>query len=84
MTDKERQDSRILLQFIAERNFVLECQEILYVIDIRLHPQLDHIRFNVGSSEYEMWDKEGCYFKFTALNYDEKRDNYKYLRSLKK
>ena len=76
-------DSLKLKEYILQRGGVLESEEILYVIDINLHPQINHISFNSGINEYTMWDFEGMEFKFIALNYGEKREDY-YKRSLSK
>ena len=53
-----------LKQYIDERNGVLNRDEIKFVIDINLHPQLDHIEFNPYSNTYDMWDNEGNYYHF--------------------
>lgn len=83
MTNEEKKDSKLLMQFINERNGILENYETIYAIDISLHPQIDHIQFNVANNLYEMWDKEGNYFRFLALNYKETKNEY-YLKKLKK
>lgn len=84
MTYANTEDSKMLMQYILERGSLLELEEILYVINIELHPQIDHISYNAGTNEYIMWDCEGNEFKFTALNYGEKRNDYQYKRSLSK
>ena len=84
MTYEEKENSRQLLQYILERNCVLESHELLYAVDLRLHPQLDHIEFHDVNNEYKMWDKEGCFFNFIALNYKETREEYYKKRSLTK
>ena len=76
-------DSLKLKEYILQRGRVLESEEILYVIDINLHSQINHISFNSGTNEYIMWDFEGMEFRFIALNYGEKREDY-YKRSLSK
>lgn len=76
MTKEEIIDSENLLNFIRNRDYILETEELLYVTDLRLHPQLDHICFNSSSSEYSMWDKNGNFFNFFALNINEKRNDF--------
>lgn len=76
MTQEEIIDSKNMLKYIEARNYLLETEELLYITDLKLHPQLDHISFNVFSSEYRMWDKRGTFFKFYALNINEKRSDF--------
>ena len=78
-----RNDSLKLKEYILQRQSILEFEEILYVININLHPQINHITYNSGTNEYTMWDCDGNYFNFIALNYGEKREDY-YKRSLSK
>ena len=70
MSDEERLDSINLYNFIEERNGVLEASETRYAIDTNEHPQINHIIYHAGGSKYEMWDKEGKYFTFKALEYN--------------
>lgn len=71
------EDSKILKQYILERESLLELEEILYVTNINLHPQINHISYNAGDNEYIMWDCEGNEFNFKALNYGERRNDSK-------
>ena len=76
MTQEEIIDSENMLKYIEARNYLLETEELLYITDLKLHPQLDHICFNAFSSEYCMWDKRGTFFKFCVLNINEKRSEF--------
>lgn len=71
MTESEKQDSIFLNNFISERDGILESPETRYAIDIVEHPQLDHITFYPDNSVYKMWDSDGNYFTFKALDYSE-------------
>ncbi len=53
-----------LKQYIDERNGQLNKNEIKFVTDISLHPQLNHITFNQWNSSYDMWDNLGNYYHF--------------------
>ena len=53
-----------LKQYIDERNGALNKDETKFVIDINLHPQLNHIEFNPYNNTYDMWDNEGNYYHF--------------------
>lgn len=76
MTYQEKEDSLRLKEFIEERGGVLEREELLYIMDRNLHPQINHIQLvSADENKYEMWDYEGNYFTFVALNYWEKRTN---------
>lgn len=53
-----------LKQYIDKRNGKLNKEEAMFVININLHPQLNHITFNVFDTSYDMWDDEGNYYHF--------------------
>ena len=76
MTQEEIIYSKYMLKYIEDREYLLETEEILYITDLNLHPQLDHICFNSSINEYCMWDRKGTEFKFCALNINEKRSDF--------
>ena len=53
-----------LKNYINGRNGKLNREETAFVIDIKEHPQINHITFNVWDSSYDMWDREGNHFHF--------------------
>ena len=57
--------------FLKQRNYHLGGNDLLYILDVKQHPQINHIKFNPYDNSYEMWDKEGNYFHFTAIPYKE-------------
>lgn len=57
--------------YIAQRGYQLNQEEIKEVIDILKNPQLDHIEYNAYDDRYEMWDREGNYFTFKVKYEDE-------------
>ena len=56
-----------LKQYIDERNGVLDSEETKFVIDVKLHPQLNHVSFNQGDCSYDMWDNLGNYYHFSVI-----------------
>lgn len=57
--------------FLEQRNYHLGGNDLLFILDVKQHPQINHIKFNPYDNSYEMWDKEGNYFHFTAIPYKE-------------
>lgn len=55
-------------KYINDRNGALHGEEILFITDIRQHPQLNHIVFHSKDNSYEMWDKYGNYYQFKVTN----------------
>ncbi len=37
-----------------------------YINIIQTSPQINHVIYRPFGSYYEMWDKNGCYWKFTV------------------
>lgn len=58
-------------EFLKQRNYYIGGDDLLKVTSTIENPQLDHIKFNQGTNEYEMWDKEGNYYIFEAMPYKE-------------
>lgn len=58
-------------EFLRKRNHYIGGDDLMKVTSILNNPQLNHIKFNAETSEYEMWDKEGNYFNFKAMPYTE-------------
>lgn len=71
MNNAEKTDSKNLLQYIKSRNNYLNQEEILFAVNLFLHPQLNHIYFNSETFEYHMWDSDGNYFTFKAIQIDD-------------
>lgn len=40
----------------------------LYVKIIQTSPQINHVKYNPFGNYYEMWDNEGCYWKYSIYN----------------
>lgn len=53
-----------LQQYIHDRNYSLAREEILFVTDIRQHPQLVRITYNPWSNSYDMYDRDGNHYNF--------------------
>ena len=60
-----------ITEFLKQRNYYIGGDDLLKVTSTEENPQLDHIKFNQGTNEYEMWDKEGNYYIFEAMPYKE-------------
>lgn len=60
-----------ITEFLKQRNYYVGGDDLLKVTSTEENPQLDHIKFNQGTNEYEMWDKEGNYYIFEAMSYKE-------------
>lgn len=60
-----------ITEFLKQRNYYIGGDDLLKVTSTEENPQLDHIRFNQGTNEYEMWDREGNYYIFEAMPYKE-------------
>lgn len=60
-----------ITEFLKQRNYYVGGDDLLKVTSTEENPQLDHIKFNQGTNEYEMWDKEGNYYIFEAMPYKE-------------
>lgn len=52
-----------LKQYIDERNGQLTVDEIFFVLNHEVNPQIDHIVAN--NSHYDIWDYDGNYYSFT-------------------
>lgn len=63
--------SHEIQQLINLRNGILGGDELLIAISPQENPQLDHITYDSGNMEYKMWDNQGQYFNFKAMNYQE-------------
>lgn len=56
-------------EYLKERNYYLTSDEIIYVTNIELHPQLARIRYNNEFDFYEMWTSDNYYFKFGCKSF---------------
>jgi len=63
-----------LEQFIQDREYYIGGDDLNKVISPTENPQLNHIKFHSDYNYYEMWDKEGNYYKFGAMPYAEAKE----------
>lgn len=49
-------------KYIENRNYELNSEEILNIIDVSKNPQINHIIYE--NNLYKVWDKDGNYFEF--------------------
>lgn len=66
-----------IYRFLAERNYVLNAEELEMIISITSNPQLNHISYNNYTNTYNMWDSYGNFYEFTCYEYDNNKDNIK-------
>ena len=59
--------SHEIKEYIEKRNYVLTSEEVWFITDITLHPQINHIIFK--ENHYEMWDNNGEHFIFYCKPY---------------
>lgn len=60
-----------LSKFIEERQYYLGGDDLCKATSVKENPQLDHIKYNPFDQTYDMWDREGNYYHFTAMPYEE-------------
>ena len=53
-------------QYLKERNYILDSESILPVIDLLVNTQIARIKYSSENNEYEIWTHDGYYFKFTV------------------
>lgn len=63
--------SHEIQEYIKLRNYLIGGDDLLTLTSIEENPQLNHIIYHPDSSSYEMWDRDGEYFNFKAMNYEE-------------
>ena len=60
-----------ITNFLAEHNYHIGGDDLLFIINPKNHPQINHIQYNPYENKYEMWDDEGNYFCFWPIPYEE-------------
>ena len=60
-----------LEQFIKARNYYLGGDDLMLATSTIENPQLNHIKYEPYENKYKMWDKEGHYYEFTLMPYEE-------------
>ncbi len=60
-----------LEEFLKERGYYIGGDDLIKVISTEENPQLDHIMYEPSTNKYKMWDREGHYYEFTAMPYEE-------------
>ena len=58
-------------KLLKDNNYYVGGDDLVKVTSTKENPQLNHIKFNPYNNEFEMWDKDGEYFRFTAMPYKE-------------
>lgn len=61
-------------KFLKDRNYTVGGDDLINLIDTRKNPQLSHIEYNAGNGSYDMWDKEGNHYHFSAIPYNEAKE----------
>lgn len=60
-----------IYKFLEERQYYIGGDDLAKVTSVIENPQLNHIKFNPWDGTYDMWDKEGNYFHFQSMTYEE-------------
>lgn len=60
-------------QYLKERNYILDSESVLPVIDLLTNTQITRIKYSSETNEYEIWTHDGYYFKFRVEQYTRKR-----------
>lgn len=60
-----------LKKFIEERDYYLGGDDLLKAISVQENPQLKKVQFFAADNKYFMQDKEGNYYVFGAMPYEE-------------
>ena len=55
--------------YLKERNYYLNSNEVLLITNIELNPQISRITYNPEYNFYEMYTYDGYYFKFGVKPY---------------
>lgn len=57
-------------KYIKSKNYYLSSEEIIYITNIKLHPQIKEIKYHSDFNYYEMWTSDNYYFKFGCKPYE--------------
>jgi hypothetical protein len=57
--------------YIKNHNGYLGGDDLIKVTSIDENPQLNHIKYDPFNNTYHMWDREGHYYTFIAIPYNE-------------
>lgn len=61
--------SHEISNYLKEREYRLNSEEIIFITDITVNTQICRISYNQEFNFYEMWTKDGYYFKFGCKPY---------------
>ena len=59
-------------EYLKQRNYYLRINELIFITDVKQHPQIDHLKYNAFGDYFEMWTNDGYYFKFEYEHYQPK------------
>lgn len=63
-----------LQKFIQDRNNYLGGDDLIKATSIEENPQLNHIKYDPYNSRYQMWDKDGNFYEFGVMPYEEAKE----------
>lgn len=58
-----------IYNYLKEKNYYLNSEEVQYITNISIHTQICRISYNNEFNYYEMQTKDGYYFKFGCKPY---------------
>lgn len=61
-------------KFLEDRNYNISEQDLLFILNIKNHPQINHIKFNDYDNSYDMWSSDGEYFHFKVKSRRDAKD----------
>lgn len=55
--------------YLRDKNYLLNSDELLDIIDVRVNTQIKEIKYNTFDDSYEIWTYDGWYWKFKCKPY---------------
>ena len=56
--------SHEIKQLLELKNYLLDKKEANKILDIDSSPQINHVKYNQDTTDFEMWTSDNYYFKF--------------------
>lgn len=56
--------SHEIKQLLELKNYLLDRKEANKILNIKDSPQINHVKYNQDTTDFEMWTSDNYYFKF--------------------
>ena len=56
--------SHEIKQLLEFKNYLLDRKEANRILNVKDSPQINHVKYNQDSNDFEMWTSDNYYFKF--------------------